>query len=118
MSIRELKADWSVDWKLEQDTKCSLLAVKANLGVDVRNGIWISVSFSTEATNFEFGRDTLKGTGLLDSYLTQYRNNEQIYSVHIKGKEDQIVTGFFDGDRKCLSFGLSHGKDFQIADST
>ena len=118
VSIRELKADWSVDWVHEQDTKCSLLAVKANVGVDVRNGIWISVPFSTEATDFVFGRDTLKGTGLIDSYLTQYVNGEQKYSVHIKGSEDQIVTGFFDGNRRCLSFGLSHGRDFQIGDST
>lgn len=115
VSIRELNRAWDVDWHHHQDTKCSLLAVKAHIGVDVRNGIWISVPFSTEETDFEFGKDKIKGTGLIDSYLTQYRNDEQIYSVHIKGKEDQIVTGFFDGNRKNLSFCLVHGKEFQIA---
>jgi hypothetical protein len=115
VSIRELDSDWNVDWELIQDTKCSLLPIKAHIGVDVRNGIWISVPFATESTDFVFGRDVIKGTGLYDSYLTQYVGGEQKYSVHIQGKEDQIVTGFFDGDRKRLSFGLSHGKDFQIA---
>jgi len=118
VSIRELDADWAVDWELVQDTKCSLMAIKAHIGVDIRNGLWISVPFNTETTDFVFGRDTLKGTGLLDSYLTQYRGRQQQYSAHIKGEGDQIVTGFFDGDQQELSFALSHGEEFEIAGHT
>lgn len=114
VSLRELDRNGAEDWALIEDTRSDLLAVRASIGVDYEKGLWISIPFNSGAKPFVFGRDTLTGGGLIDSYVTLFRGRKQHHSMHITGAGDQIVTGLFDSHSNGMSIALSHSGQFLI----
>jgi len=116
LNLREIVKkdnDHMVDWSIEQKTEADLFPIKSHLAADISNGIWIATSFSGTKP-FKFGKDEFTSEGDLDSYICQIRNHQQVYSAHIKGKGDQIVTGLFDADKRCISLALAHGPVFDL----
>lgn len=114
LNLREIGSDHKIVWTFEQKTGASLSAVKSLIATDISKGIWIATSFTGDK-DFQFGTKTYKSGGGFDGFITQFRNHKQGHTEHITGKGDQIVTGLFGGNRKCLSFGLAHSSTFQIS---
>ncbi|MBK9984855.1 MAG: hypothetical protein IPP15_21250 [Saprospiraceae bacterium] len=114
INLRRLDEAHDVKWKFLQKTGADLLAIKSYLAADINNGIWIATTFTNNGNKFHFGDDTVENSGKFDGYITEFKNDKQIYSAHIKGSEDKIVTGLFSANNKTISFGLAHGDKFEI----